>query len=95
LIYHISPLNSILKEVAQFTVSINLTLAVFNLLPIPPLDGSKALASQLGYAGARFFDQLNQYGFIILIALLYTGIIGFVLQFLLRPLYSLLGVPMY
>lgn len=95
LIYHISPVNSILKDVAQFTVGINLILAIFNLLPIPPLDGSKVLASQLGYAGAKFLDNLNQYGFLILIALLYTGIIGFVLRLILQPLSRLLGVPMF
>lgn len=92
LLYHITPFG-VLKEVFQFTVTINLMLGIFNLFPIPPLDGSKVLLSQLPLHLAREYEKLSQYGFLILIALLYFNVIGFVLRILLIPLQTLLGVP--
>ena len=68
----------ILGQILAFTVLINLALGLFNLLPIPPLDGSKALLSQLSYNLARQYQQLEKFGFLILFLLLYTGALGFV-----------------
>lgn len=56
-------------------VWINIMLAVFNLVPIPPLDGSKILFGLLPAEGARYFAKLEPFGFIILLALFYTGIL--------------------
>jgi len=59
-----------------YGVVINIVLAVFNLVPIPPLDGSKVLEGFLPYSWGRTYEQvLNQYGFFILIFLLYSGIL--------------------
>lgn len=91
LLYHFTPGGSFfLKDLMEYTVSINLMLAVFNLLPIPPLDGSKVLLSQLPYNLAREYDKLSQYGFLILIGLLYFNIIGFILNLVINPLKALL-----
>jgi Zn-dependent protease len=49
-------------------------LAVFNMLPIPPLDGSNVLLGLLPPRLAAQFSQLRQYGFLILYALLLTGL---------------------
>ncbi|MGE5298344.1 MAG: site-2 protease family protein [Acidobacteriaceae bacterium] len=61
------------------TVVLNVVLAMFNLIPIPPLDGSKVLTSLLGFINRSYmywmFD-LERYGFIILIILLFTGLLG-------------------
>lgn len=59
------------------TISLNLVLGLFNLIPIPPLDGSKILGSILGFIDRnlmyRFMD-LERFGFLIVILLLFTGI---------------------
>lgn len=77
---------------AQFGVFINLILGIFNLFPVPPLDGSKILAGLLPPQGASFIYSLERYGFVIIILLLLTG----VLQRVLLPMVStgmfLLGV---
>jgi Zn-dependent protease len=58
---------SVLQAMLEFGVLINLVLAIFNLLPIPPLDGSHVVKHALRY------EQVGRYGFFILIALLFLG----------------------
>jgi Zn-dependent protease len=65
-------------------ISINLVLALINLLPIPPLDGSRILTGILPSRLAWQYNQLERYGFIILLVLLYTRILNVILEY---PMY--------
>jgi Zn-dependent protease len=62
-------------------ISINLVLALINLLPIPPLDGSRILAGMLPSYWAWQYNRLERYGFIILLLLLYTNLLGAILAY--------------
>jgi Zn-dependent protease len=68
-------------------VIINLLLGIFNLIPIPPLDGSRILTSLLPLRQAIVYMQIERYGFLILLVLLWTGIIGRIIF----PIVSLLA----
>ncbi|HEV3469343.1 MAG TPA: site-2 protease family protein [Pyrinomonadaceae bacterium] len=57
----------------EFSLMMNASLAVFNLLPFPPLDGSKVLYSVLPAGAHPALESLERYGFIILMAFLYFG----------------------
>ncbi len=65
-------------------ISINLVLALINLIPIPPLDGGRIVVGLLPEKWAFYFAQLERFGFIILIALLFSGALN-----------TLLGYPLF
>jgi Zn-dependent protease len=64
-----TPIGTLLEE----TVAMNVLLAVFNMLPVPPLDGGNVLSGLLRGEIANMFDRLRPYGFLILYALMFTG----------------------
>ena len=68
-----------LWAIAGAFVMVNFSLGVFNLIPIPPLDGSHVVASLVGPPAARFFQTLAPFGFLLLIVLSYMGLLKVVL----------------
>ncbi len=82
---------TLLLQLLRYSVTINLILGVFNLFPIPPLDGSKVLLSQLPYNLAKGYAKLETYGFIILLLLLITGLPQLILGLVVGILSSILG----
>ena len=88
--------DSVLLTLAVLGVQLNVLLAVFNLVPIPPLDGSKVASFGLrGDLGDRYDRIVGPYGFVILMVLLMSGALGYVLapirNLILRALFGLLG----
>ena len=65
-------------------ITINLVLGLINLLPIPPLDGSRIVTGLLPSRLAWQYNRLERFGFIILLALLMTGGLGYILAY---PMY--------
>jgi Zn-dependent protease len=73
-----------------YSVAINLVLAIFNLIPIPPLDGSKILAVCLPAPLRIQFARLERFGMIIIIFLLLTNLLDKLLSFFLTPTFNIL-----
>jgi Zn-dependent protease len=75
-----------LALIASRSLEINLLLAIFNMIPVPPLDGSSVLAGLLPGRLADYVDNLRPYGFLLLYALMLTGALSYVMA----PPYRLL-----
>jgi Zn-dependent protease len=72
-------------------ISMNVMLAIFNLFPIPPLDGSKVASYGLpGDFGDRYDRVMGPYGFVLLLVLVATGLFGYVLTPILEWVVALL-----
>jgi len=67
-------------DMAYVGITINIVLMVLNLLPMPPLDGGRIAVSLLPNNLAMQLSRIEQYGFIILIALMFTGVLGKILS---------------
>ncbi len=66
-----------LVRMSIVSVSLNYALGIFNLIPLPPLDGSKMIESILPLKAAKKYESLAQYSFFILMGLLFTGALSF------------------
>ena len=74
----------------SYLLIMNISLAVFNLLPFPPLDGSKVLDTFLPASARPIMEMLEQYGYIILMILIYVGFFNAIITPVLRVVEFLL-----
>lgn len=72
--------QAILYYVLMYTVSINIGLGVFNLIPLPPLDGSKILRHFLPYNAKQWFENNESIFYIVFMVLWITGLSGVILS---------------
>ncbi len=73
-----------LSEMSKIGIVVNCVLMILNLLPLPPLDGGRVAVSLLPHRLSWKFAQLERWGFPILLVLLFTGILGTVMNPLVR-----------
>lgn len=86
------PLNNlILYYIFLYGVTINVGFGIFNLLPLPPLDGSKILASILPEKIEILFYRYEKYIYFLIILLAFTGAFSYILDPIYKPIIQLLA----
>lgn len=88
------PAPNMVREFLSSAVIINLVLAVFNLMPIPPLDGSRVVSGLLPYRYATLYNEWERYGAIAIFLLLFLGVFNVFIWPIVGLLANLLGVSM-
>lgn len=92
LLNHKFPGGEAIFYMGKAGITINLMLAVLNMLPIPPLDGSRIISSLLPPTLSQQFNRLEPFGFFVLLALLALGILPYLIAPPVQYLYYLLSI---
>ncbi len=78
-------LSALLTQVIAQAMTFNLVLAIFNMIPIPPLDGSRIMAWLLPASVRETYVGLERFGMLIVFGLLFTGLFGTVIRGAMNP----------
>ncbi len=81
-------LFNVLYSICSFSCVINIGLGIFNLIPLPPLDGSKILKNFLPYNAVNWFENNERIFYIIFLVIWITGISSFILTPIFNAVYS-------
>jgi len=91
-----SYIGNVIAYMGKVGIAINLSLMILNLIPIPPLDGSRVVASFLRGKAAIYYARIEPYGFFILLALLFLGVLSHIIipffNFFANIIYQLFGL---
>ena len=82
--------GSVIMQMIQYTISINIGLGVFNLIPLPPLDGSKVIKPFLPFNAKQWFEDNERIFYIIFVVLWITGIAGAIITPIIQVIYNLI-----
>lgn len=87
-VFVMTKVGSIIALIIQYTIIMNLGLGIFNLIPLPPLDGSKVLVKFLPYNGKQWLYEHEQIFYIIFLVIWITGIAGHIISPILDVSYN-------
>lgn len=90
-----SPTLLLLIKIAAYLLMINIFLAVFNLIPIPPLDGSGILEGLLKGEALVWFEKIKPYGFFILMLIIYTHVFDRIANAIFSLLFKIFPMLVY
>lgn len=90
LLAHITGVSGVFGQIVNLFISLNVALFVFNLVPIPPLDGSRVLYAFAPRALQEFMERIEPYGFFIIIGLVLVGGFGGLIAHLNQTILNLL-----
>jgi Zn-dependent protease len=83
-----SQVGYIIMQMIMYTITINIGLGVFNLIPLPPLDGSKVIKPLLGYNAKQWFENNEKIFYIIFVVLWITGIAGNIISPIIKLIFN-------
>jgi len=84
--------SSVAGNLLVVAAQMNVMLAVFNMIPVPPLDGGNVLAGFVPESFARILDGLREWGFIVLYVLMFAGVLNSVVFPIAQSIMRLFGV---
>ncbi len=84
----LTEIGGVIFTMIQYTIIMNLGLGIFNLIPLPPLDGSKILVNFLPYRGKQWVYEHEHIFYIIFLVIWITGIAGYIISPILNAMYN-------
>ena len=80
----------IIMQMIMYTISINIGLGIFNLIPLPPLDGSKVIKPFLPYNAKQWFEEREMIFYLVFVGLWITGIAGTIISPIINVVFKVI-----